>query len=184
VLGSEWSSLEIAKLIVAALAPIAVVGLGIPITSAVRRLEQAQWQSRKLIELRLELYAVMAGPLNDLLCFFRRVGDFQQITPPEALRRKRELDKAYYTNEYLMSEEFGRRYHAFIGACFLTYRGARLPAQLRASRRQQMMERSDWDPAWDDLVIPEDITPTGLHELGQKYDALMEQFGLEIGVRL
>jgi hypothetical protein len=184
VVVSAWSSLEIAKLAVAALVPIAVVALGLPITRAVRRLEHAQWQSRKLIELRLALYAEMAGPINDLLCFFRRVGNFQEITPPEALMRKRTLDKAYFTNEYLMSEEFGRLYHRFINACFWTYRGPGLPAQLRASRKQQQAERPSWDEAWDDLLISEDSSPIGLDELQRHYDALMQRFGEEIGVRV
>ena len=180
---AAWTSLEIAKLIVAALVPVAVVILGLPITAALRRLEQAQWQNRKLVELRLELYAQMAGPLNDLLCFFRRVGDFQEITPPEALQRKRVLDKAFYVNQHLMSDEFARRYDALINACFRVYTGAGRPAQLRASRLLQRMERRSWDDAWDELLIPETHTPVDLAELGDHYDDLMECFGVEIGVR-
>jgi hypothetical protein len=175
--------LEIAKLAVAALMPVAIVVLGLPIAKAARRLDQAQWAGRKLIELRLELYAEMAPALNDLLCFFRCVGDFQDITPPEALKRKRRLDRAFFVNEYLMGEEFGRRYRAFIDACFLTYTGAAQPAQLRGSRKRQRAERSDWDDAWDELLIPETVTPTGLAELGRQYDALMARFGEELGLR-
>ncbi len=100
VLAAAWNSLEVAKLTVAALVPIIVFTLGWPITRAARRIDQEQWTNRKLIELRLELYAAMAPALNDLLCFFRLVGDFQVITPPEALKRKRMLDKAFYVNQY------------------------------------------------------------------------------------
>ena len=180
---SGWTSLEIAKLVVSALIPIAVVVLGLPIARALRRLEHEQWRSRKLIELRLDLYTNMAVPLNDLLCFFRRVGDFQVITPPEALLRKRQLDRMYFTNEYLMSKEFGRLYHAFIGACFRTYRGLGVPAQLRVSRKQQRSERPTWDESWDDLLVPDSETPIGLSELQSHYDALLERFGEELGVR-
>jgi len=178
-----WTSLEIAKLAVAASVPLAVVVLGMPIARAARRLDQAQWAGRKLIELRLELYAEMARPINDLLCFFRAVGNFQDITPPEALNRKRMLDKAFFVNEYLMSEEFSRRYHAFIDACFLMYTGPARPAQLRASLTRQRAERPNWEDAWDDLLIPETVTPTGLTELKDQYDALMAAFGEDLGVR-
>jgi hypothetical protein len=183
VIAAQWTSLEIAKLAVAALVPLTVAILGIPITTALRRLEHAQWQSRKLIELRLDLYAQMAGPLNDLLCFFRRVGNFQEITPPEALQRKRVLDKAFYVNSQLMNEEFGHRYNDFIGSCFRVYTGAGRPAQLRASRTQQRAERPIWDDSWDELLISDDSTPVGLAELGRHYDALMACFGELIGVR-
>jgi hypothetical protein len=182
VVAVEWTSLEVAKLVVAALVPLSVVLLGLPVTRAVRRLEHAQWQSRKLIELRLEFYSEMARPLNDLLCFFRRIGDFQEITPPEALNRKRELDKAFFVNRHLMSEEFAERYRAFINACFRVYTGVGTSAQLRASRTQQRQERPVWDEAWDDLLIPKSETPTGLDELGRHYDALMLRFREEMGV--
>jgi hypothetical protein len=179
----DWTWLEVAKLVVASLVPLAVVVLGLPIARAARRLDQEQWADRKLIELRLELYAAMSRPLNDLVCFFRRVGDFQEITPPEALRRKRTLDKEFFVSRILMSEEFETRYHEFIGACFKMYTGPGRPAQLRASRAQQRAERPDWDDSWNELLIPETMTPTGLDELGQKYDALMEAFGAAIRVR-
>jgi hypothetical protein len=146
-------------------------------------LDQAQWTHRKLTELRLGVYGEMARPLNDLLCFFLCVGDFQEITPPEALKRKRVLDKAFYVNEYLMDEEFGRRYHAFINACFLTYTAAAKPAQLRAAPKRQRAERPSWDAAWDELLIPETATPTGLAELSSLYTALMAELGEEIGAR-
>jgi hypothetical protein len=93
------------------------------------------------------------------------------------------LDKAFWVNERLMSPDFARRYHDFMGACFRMYTGPGKSAQLRASRRQQRAERQHWDPVWDDLLIPESSTPIGLGELGRCYDALMECFGKEIGVR-
>lgn len=153
------------------------------IARAASRLEQAQWTQRRLIDLRLEVYQEMARPLTDLLCFFRTVGDFQEIAPPEALKRKRSLDKALYVNRYLLTEEWERAYRGFMDACFLTYRAAAKPAQLRASRRKQVAERSEWHPHWDDLLIPDTDTPIGLSELSRRYEALMTAFSEAIGVR-
>src|SRR5215210_5268198 len=101
----DWTSLEIVKLGVGALIPIMVAVIGYMLNGALKRVEQAQWAGRRLIELRLDLFDKMAGPLNDLLAFFRLVGDFQKITPPDAIDRKRELDKLFYTNEYLMTQD-------------------------------------------------------------------------------
>jgi hypothetical protein len=183
VLAAGWTSLEIAKLVVAAFVPIAVAALGWSITRAASRLDQAQWRDRRLIDLRLEVYQEMARPLNDLLCFFRTVGDFQEITPPEALKRKRALDKAFYVNRYLMSEEWESSYRAFMDACFLTYRAAAKPAQLRASRKKQQAERREWEEEWADLLIPDTDTPTGLSELSRRYERLMTAFSQDIRVR-
>ena len=138
---SDWTSLEIVKLAVAALTPLLVLLIGLMIARATRRVEQAQWASRTLIEKRLELFDKMAEPLNDLLCFLRLVGDFQTITPPEAIARKRKLDKLFFTHEALMSEEFGARYRAYINACFEPYTAVGHYARLKASVQRQRTER-------------------------------------------
>jgi hypothetical protein len=64
---ADWNSLEIAKLAVGALTPIFLFILGYMVTNAARRVEQAQWANRKLIESRLELYERMADAERPLL---------------------------------------------------------------------------------------------------------------------
>ena len=65
-----------------AITPVVVALLGYAITRAVRRLEDAHWAGRKLIERRLDLYDEMAPLLNDPSCFFLLVGNYRAITPP------------------------------------------------------------------------------------------------------
>src|SRR5215211_4399325 len=107
---ADWNSLEIAKLAVGALTPIFLFVLGYMVTRAARCVEQAQWASRKLIESRLELYERMAPMLNDLFCFFLLVGHFDEVTPPEALSRKRDLDRIFHAHAPLFSAEFRGTY--------------------------------------------------------------------------
>ncbi|ADB50814.1 hypothetical protein [Conexibacter woesei] len=179
---AAWTTLEWASLVVAAMVPLVVGVLGAVVARSLRHVEDAQWGNRKLIELRLELYSDMALPLNDLLCFFRCVGDYAEITPPEALRRKRRLDKSFYVGEHLMSGAFAAAYHAFMEACFLTFTARAAPAQLRASIKKQRAEREHWEPAWDVHLIPVDMTPTGLAEINARYKALMAAFRRDIGI--
>lgn len=168
---------------VAASTPVFVLILGLIVNRAAQRVEQAQWASRKLIEHRLDLFAKMAEPLNDLLCFFRLVGDFQKITPPYALVRKRELDKLFYTHQALMSEEFCVLYGNFMTACFLTYVGLGQDAQLRANINRQRAERGrNWDTEWDRYFVQQEGQITPLSALGNHYRALMSSFAEQIGV--
>src|SRR5438874_772192 len=60
VLASEWNALEVAKLVVAILTPTAVALLGLYVRSAGRRIEDAQWSSRRVLDWRLDLYKAMA----------------------------------------------------------------------------------------------------------------------------
>ncbi len=146
VSSGEWT-LEVAKLLVAASIPVILFVLGARITRATRKLEDAQWASRKaiedaqwsnrkLIEHRLDLYEQMAPKLNDLFVFFALVGHFKSVTPTDALRSKRELDQTFYAHEHLFSTQFARGYHAFIGACFEPYTAVSHDAKFRTDHQK------------------------------------------------
>lgn len=173
--------MEVAKVGVAALTPILVLALGVLVNRAARRIEHAQWANRKLIERRLDVFDAMAEPLNDLLCFFRLVGDFKKISPPVAIARKRQLDRIFHVHEPLMSAQFVTHYHAFMSACFLTYTGIGEDAKLRAGEQRQRTERGpDWQNEWSHDFAGG--TPSGLSEITGLYRALMDSFATDLGV--
>src|SRR5687768_14558466 len=101
----DWTSLEAVKLFVGVLTPIAVVLIGWQLTKVGRRIEDVQWATRTLVERRLELHREMAPKLNDLLYFFTWVGDFRALDPPKVHAIKRELDRAFFTNEHLFGTD-------------------------------------------------------------------------------
>jgi hypothetical protein len=181
----QWNSLEVAKLAVAALTPVAVAVIGWIVARSVRRLEDAQWENRKLIELRLALHDQIAGPLNDVMCFFRLRGDYQNLTPPDVIERKRKIDKAFHVNRALMDDEFIVCYRAFINHCFAEfYWEPGRPAALRASvARQRAARRHDWDTEWDEYFVEEDDEVTDPERIESSYNNLMECFSEQIGVR-
>jgi hypothetical protein len=181
IFAAEWNSLEIAKLAVGALTPILIVGLGWVISRAAQRIEDAQWINRKVIEQRLALFEEVAPKLNDLYCFFMRVGNFQDVTPPEAIQRKRELDKLFHSHEPLFSPTVADCYLAFIKACFGEFEGGvARPAKIRASRPRQLQERGRaWKRKWDPLFAADGNE----HEIKVTHDKLLEAFGEEVGAR-
>ena len=178
-----WSSLDVANVVVAALTPVLVVVLGLVVNRSVKRLEEAQWANRKVIERRLECYDDMSGDLNDLYCFFRRVGDFQRITPPMAVDKKRRLDKAFHLNKFLMTDDFATAYDEFIGVCFDTFRGTRVAAQLRASVETQRADRgAGWEDSWADNLVSDPAKVADVEDIESRYEALMRCFAADIGV--
>ena len=74
LLATIWTSLEIVKLVVSVLTPLAVVVLGIFVARATARIEQSQWASQKVVENRLRIFDVAAPKLNRLFCFYTFVG--------------------------------------------------------------------------------------------------------------
>jgi hypothetical protein len=183
---ANWSSLEVAKLIVSLLTPVVVVALGVMVTRAARRVEDAQWSSRRLVERRIELYDELAGPLNDVFCFFRMVGHFRDMEPPLVIDTKRKLDKAFYANQFLMTDDFGARYHAFISTCFVPWADPGHDAKLRSSVRRQRSERGStapWNDEWNGLFVTDLKKVATTDSINSSYDALMKRFAAECGVR-
>jgi hypothetical protein len=179
---SGWNSLEVAKLIVSAVTPIVVVGLGVVISRAARRLEHADWANRTLIERRLELYDKMAPLLNDLFCFFQFRGHFRDVEPPDAIAHKRQLDKIFYVNRFLMSEEFYRLYGDFISSCFKMHLGKGEDAKLRANKEDHREERVSWNTEWDHYYVEDESEMRSRGTVREKYEDVMRCFAREIGV--
>jgi len=84
-MAASWNSLQIATLAVEALIPLTVVGLGVFIARASRRIEQVQWANQTVVTRRLDIFAQLAPGLNQLLCFGTFVGGWKEIQPRQAI---------------------------------------------------------------------------------------------------
>jgi hypothetical protein len=181
--GSPWNSLEAVKVAVAILTPVLILVLTYIVNRAARRVEDAQWANRKLIERRLDVYDRMAPGLNDLYCFFATVGDFREIEPPDAVDRKRKLDKEFHVNKYLFSKQFGDFYRQFIRLAFEENVDYATDARIRADPETQEdeMGKDRWKDGWGKLFSPKGKRNSRF-EINQAYERLMECFAQELGV--
>jgi hypothetical protein len=140
--------------------------------------------NQELIRKRIAIYEQMAPLLNDLFCFFRSVGAWKALTPPDMIAHKRTLDRLFHLYEPLFSRQFTRRYDQFIAAAFATFLDIGADAKLRASRLLIHQEWGDkWQEAWSDNFVDAADEQTSHYEFGRAYYALMDQFAVEIGVR-
>jgi len=103
-----WNSLEVAKLIVAALTPVAVFIFALVARRAAIGVEKAQWMNQKLLERRLDIYDGLAPRLHE---YFRRVNNNRvglvDIAGIRALRE--DFDQT----RHLFSEEVGRAFDSY-----------------------------------------------------------------------
>lgn len=77
----NWTGLDVVKLLVSALIPLAVVYAGYRVSRAASRLEAVQWANQPVIQRRLDIFAEVAPKLNQLLCFALFIGGWKDITP-------------------------------------------------------------------------------------------------------
>src|SRR6266496_3006847 len=148
---ASWNSLQAATLVVEALTPLTVAGLGIFIARTSRRIEQVQWANQTVVSRRLEIFAQVAPGLNQLLCFATFVGGWKEIQPRQAIALKRKLDETMYASKVLFSDQLFAAYHHFITTLFAMYATTGADAHLRAPIDSQWGDRRNM-PWWEDSM--------------------------------
>lgn len=177
---SPWNSLEIVKLLVSALTPIAVAILGVYLTRLAKRFEYLQWRNQRLIEKRIAVYDDLAPELNDLLCYFCFVGSWKDLTPPQVVAMKRDIDKRIYLASPLFPSDFHDACMKFMGLCFATFQGWGVDAKLRTPPdRRKEASGSKWESQWDDCFSTE---LSEIREVRSAYQEIMAVFSREIGL--
>jgi hypothetical protein len=176
----DWSWLEVAKLLVGSLTPVAVTALGIYIHRITTRFDDLQWRSQKLIEKRLSIYDDLAPRFNDLLCYFTYVGSWKELEPPAVLLSKRVIDQKIYLAAPLFSEPFFEACMRFQELCFETYIEWGRDALLRSHfLRRKQARAEDWKLEWDDCFGTSISEPA---DIRKAYKDVMEAFATDIGV--
>ena len=204
---SVWNSLEVVKVIVSVLTPLAVAILGFIVTRAAkqadarateaarqadaraaevaRAAENAQWANRRAVERLIELHKEMAPLLNDLICFFRMIGQFREVDPPDAIARKRQLDRIFFANEHLFSMTFREKYQLLMRKCFAHWESPGQDAKLKASATRLRIERGQtapWDESWDRLFENTPDSRERRREQRDIYNEVMSAFAVELGL--
>lgn len=205
---SPWNSLEIVKVAVSTLTPLAVLIIGVWITRRQkqldalrekqhllqqRQLDFLQWTNQKVIEKRIAVFGELAPLLNDVYCFFMFVGGWKALKPPDVVAKKRQMDRIVHVNRPLFSNTFFDTYQAFIDACYLPYIAFGQDAQLRTSVVKHQEPYGDsWQIEWNDCFVCEskpawhifagESDVTDQVEVESAYQSLMSTFSVELGI--
>ena len=181
-----WNSLEVSKLIVAALTPVAVAILGVWVSRYLKRVEHLQWANQKIIEKRLQIYSDLAPILNDLYCYFDYIGDWKWKDPVSALGLKRTIDRLFYVNAPLFSEDLPKHFEHFIDLCFvpgpLDEFDSTALLKTDIQTRKEMFKKANftWNSGWDNLFVRLKEDVTSREEIAEGYWALMNALSQEL----
>lgn len=156
---SPWNSLEIAKILVSVLTPIAIAIFGFTLSSqsANRATERESLERRqaidlqeaeknqaietarysKVVEKRAALWDNIGPKLNDIYVFSCYVGDWKNLNSNDIIRRKRDIDKTFYTFRPYFSNNFVAAYGNFMKAAFEIAEADGAHAKLRTSYKQR-----------------------------------------------
>ncbi len=183
-MADSWSSLQIATLVVDALTPITVAGLGVLFARTSRRIEQVQWANQTVVSCRLEIFTKVAPGLNQLLCFATFVGGWKEIQPRQAIAIKRKLDETMYANRVLFSDQLFEAYRQFMAIMFAMYATTDADAHLRAPIASRLGDRRNM-PWWDEGSMASLFSPDNLvsiDDIQAAHDQLAQRFRTELYV--
>jgi len=159
---NPWDSLEIIKLVIEFLTPVAVIGIGWFINRRLKQIELIQWSNQKIIEKRLALYDRLSPLLNRLLCFYTWIGYWREVSPKQVIETKRELDKEVYIYKHLLGDSFFVGYQNYMTLLFKTYTGpGEYPKILSfiegPNGDRRIHSKYKWKKEWDRLFIYKEL---------------------------
>ncbi|MEQ9406899.1 MAG: hypothetical protein RIK87_04200 [Fuerstiella sp.] len=158
-----WNSLERAKLAVSIATPLIVGIIGFCVSRSLKAIENRQWTARKLIEKRLEAYSECSEKINQLACYFRRVGKWKELQASDIIGLKREIDEVIYKNEPIFTEKFMSEYRIFRDTFYRTETGHGKDAKLKTSP-MKYKELSNWKDEWTSLFDEVDVPQENVFE--------------------
>ena len=150
-MNDPWNELEIARLSVSLLTPIVVVTVGFLFNKRLKSFERSQWTNQKIIEKRLAIYDSIVPVVNEVLCFHCYIGNWKEITPKDAVRHKRTLDKGMSIYKPLFDPGVWTAYNKFIHVCFESTTEWGADASIRSTYARRAEHCPEWEDDWRGL---------------------------------
>jgi hypothetical protein len=186
-MSENWQiGISIAQVVLGASVPAIIAYFGWSLNRRLKSIDQAQWQNRKIIELRLDIYKEVSPKLNSMYCFCGWVGDWKSISPADMIALKRQTDKTINVYRHLFDEHFYLAYNSFINTVFRPFGGANLDARIRSEIRSDNGDRKlvfadKWNPEWDSMFDLQNVATR--NDLEETYSNLMNEFRACVGLK-
>lgn len=169
--------LDVVKTFAAVAVPVVVAVVGHRLSRRLKLWEASQWRNQELIKARLMYYGRLAPMINDVMCYLTFIGRWKELTPPEVIKIKRDLDRLFFSVAPLFSQRAFDAYGDFGRACFGEYAGWPLDAQIQSGFVRRREARPDsWDPEWARLFTlteNQDVSQQDLTLVRDQYNRLL-----------
>lgn len=174
----DWEALSA---IGAIATPLVVLALGFLLTTR-------QSRSEELLKARLDYYRTLIPKLNDLMCYLTFIGGWRDLSPPQVVQLKRELDREFNCAAPLFSDAVKPSYDGFMDLCFKTFNEWGSDPRIMSSayrRRQAWRPASVWEESWDPIFAYPDtrvIAGQELVDIRAAYDVLVKSMVTDLNL--
>jgi hypothetical protein len=196
--GSDWTSLEVAKLIVPVIASAILAYVGFRIEEQIssfnniadrnqKTIEHNQKVFDSVIQKRISLYDDIGRRLNQMFAYYMYIGKWKELSPVDITKSKRELDETIFTYRPFFSNKFINLYLSLENEMFESFQGWGKDASLRTAMTHRPETYSpsnngggnNWNSAWADRFTGENNT-TAIRET---YSKLISELPKELEIR-
>ncbi len=167
-----WNSLKIPITILAVLAPIIIALLIFRYKKIIKALEKKHQDNQKIVEKRLEIYDRIGPKLNDIFCFYCYNGNWKEISPPDIVRLKKELDKDINVSSPIFSNNISEKYTDFMRLCFVSFSGWEHDEKIKSLYELRQENNLEWKEDWIQFFDTNNVVEA--IKLKEKYEALLE----------
>ncbi|GAA6167548.1 hypothetical protein [Sessilibacter corallicola] len=139
--------------VISAFMPLFVIFLtGLWASKRLEKIKSRLQIDHTIIKKRAEIYSEIQDDLNDLYSYILRVGKWKELTPPDILEKKRNIDQKLYSTNPYWSQCTMKNYEKFIKICFKTYRGHGKDAGIRAEI-EKYKGLANWEPRFNESFV-------------------------------
>ena len=179
---SVWNSLEIVKILVALMTPLAIFIFTKQTNEKFDQSNKLQDNNKRVFENRQIFYDKVGIILNDIYCYHMYVGHWKELTPTDIIKKKRTLDQLVYTYSPYFDTTFKPAYDSFMTATFKPYVKMGGDAKIR-SEAQIHYDYCKKDSTLNDSEFPEKFTDEDNRTAVFKtYFALLKEMAKELNL--
>ena len=146
--------MDILKIAVSALTPIAIALVGYWIQRALAEQSRTWKLQERLADRRVAIYEKIAEDLNRIYCYVMDVGGFKGETPESIISAKRNVDKDMFAYQALWPPETFALFLEYMDSAFDTYEAVGEDAKIRTNSSEKKVARQkldqDWPAGWED----------------------------------
>jgi hypothetical protein len=127
-----------------------------------------------LMAKKLESFDKVAHQLYQLLSFFSYSGTWREISPPQLLLIKSELEREMNTYGPLFSEELKEHYRNFVQMCFISSSGWEHELKIKSNYVLRKDHFPGWEDQWIDYFDNKNVVDAVV--LRERYHQIIESF--------
>lgn len=176
---NTWNSVKIVEIIISILTPLIGGIIAWRLAKLGKKMDKQKFVGEKIIEKRLSFYDNVVPSLNDLYCYYHRVGNWKELKPTEIIEKKRFLDKQFYVYSHIFKKDILKAYQPFIHKCFQPFNGWGLDAKImmNLSKRRDLPE---WNTDWNELFAEENMVES--KQFNKSYFELLNLIRTELEI--